>query len=178
MLRNSITGSYYGFIFWNDIMELYDRIIFMKRIPGMPRTSLEPPGIPGIPLARSWAWEPWGRPWEPGHAHGTPIDAHGTPRHAPGTPRDVPETPQGRPWDPRDLQGPLMDHKNNNISTNIQRQKLSIAVFKPACWDPSPEGLSRTFLSITKPPKSKGWRGRPSHGGRRLPIRPQGQGRV
>ena len=47
-----------------------------------------------------------------------------------------------------------MDHKNGHILTNIQRQKLSIAVVEPACWDPSPEGLPQTVLSIKSLPKS------------------------
>ena len=49
-------------------------------------------------------------------------DSIGNPGHAPGTPWDVPATP----W------GPLIDHKNH-IMTNIQRQKLSMAVSEPAC---------------------------------------------
>ena len=46
-----------------------------------------------------------------------------------------------------------MDYKNCHISTNIQYQKLSIAVFEPASWDPSPEALDRTVFSIKGPPK-------------------------
>ena len=41
-----------------------------------------------------------------------------------------------------------MDHNNVDISTKFPRQKLSIAVFEPACWDPSPEGLDWPVLSI------------------------------
>ena len=114
----------------------------MKRTPGMPRTSLEPPGIPGIPWACPWG--PRGRPWD---LQARPWDSLGTPL------RDAPGAPQARPGTPRNLQGPLMDHKDN-ISTNIQRQKLSIAVFKPDCWDPSPEGLPGTVSSINRVPKS------------------------
>ena len=50
-----------------------------------------------------------------------------------------------------------MDHKNVNISTNIQRQKLAIAVIKRASWDPSHEGLPRTGLFTKRPPKSNKW---------------------
>ena len=92
----------------------------MKRIPGMPGTSPEPSGIPGIPWAR-----PMGPP-------GTPLAPLGP-----------------RPWDPPS--GPPdtpMDDKNKRIWMNLQRQKLSIAVFEPACWDPSPEALDRSVLSI------------------------------
>ena len=61
-----ITGSYYRIILQN-IMELYYGITFMKRIPGMPGTSPEPPGIPGVPWACPWnpgdvPWPPRGRP--------------------------------------------------------------------------------------------------------------------
>ena len=48
-----------------------------------------------------------------------------------------------------------MDHKNSHISTNIQRQKLSIALFEPASWDPSHGGLARTILSTKRSPTSK-----------------------
>ena len=130
-------------------MELDSGIIFVKRIPGMSGTSPDPPGIPGIPCAR--VWDPEDAPGTPGHASGTPGDAPGTPGHAPGTPGDVPETPQGRPC----LQGPLMDHKNNHISTNAQRQKRSIAAFEPARWGPSHEALDWADFSIKSPPKSK-----------------------
>ena len=64
--------------------------------------------------------------------------------------------PRGRSWDaracpwatldPRDLQGSLMDHKNTRISTNIQRQELSIAVIEPTCWGPSHEALDGTIF--------------------------------
>ena len=72
-----------GIILRNDIMELYYRIIFMKRILGMARTSLEPPGIPRTPWARSWdpqgrPWDPWVRPWDPrGAPLGPPWEPHG-----------------------------------------------------------------------------------------------------
>ena len=112
-------------------MESYYGFIFMKRTPVMPGTSLEPP---------------MGSQGSPGHAPSTPGDAPGTPKDAPGTPGDA-------PGHPRDRLGPLMDHKNNHISTNIQRQKLSVAVFEPASWDPSHDGLDWTGLSIKRPPK-------------------------
>ena len=51
--------------------------------------------------------------------------------------------------------GPLMDHKNRRISTKIQRQKLSIAVFEAAHQGRSHEALDRTVLSIKQRPKSK-----------------------
>ena len=92
ILRNHITGSCYGIIVRNDIMESYYRIIFMKRVTGMPGTSPEPPGIPGIPCACTW--EPRGRPRDPRgrscEPQGTPLGPAGTflrrPRDALGTP--------------------------------------------------------------------------------------------
>ena len=51
--------------------------------------------------------------------------------------------------------GTLMDDQNSHSLTNIQRQKLSITVFEPACWDPSPEGLDGTVLSIKGRPLSE-----------------------
>ena len=69
-------------------MELYYGIMFAKRIPGMPGTSPELPGVIGIP---------WARPWDP-------------PRDAPRTTGRAPGTLQGRPWNPpgtpRDPLGP------------------------------------------------------------------------
>ena len=106
-------------------MELCYGIIFMKRILGMPGTSQEPHGIPGIPCARPW--DPRGRPWDP----------------------------QERSWDPKDLQGILTNNKNGHISTNIQRQQLSIAVFEAAYWCPSHEQLDRAVFSIKRLPKLK-----------------------
>ena len=113
----------------------------------MPVTSSEPPGIPGIgdPLGTPLA--PPGTPMGP---PGTPLGPQGMPLGPPG---DVPETPRGRPWDPRDLLEPLMDHKNGRISTSIQRQKLSIAAFKPASWGPAHERLDRAVLYIKTLPK-------------------------
>ena len=84
---------------------------------------MEPRGILGIPWGRPW--EPWGRHWDPQGRPGHPREALG---HA-GTP---------------------IDYKNIHISTNIQRQKISIAVFEGACSDPSPEGLCRAVLSIQR----------------------------
>ena len=83
-------------------MDSYYGIILMKRIPGMPGTSPEPPGISGIPWATSL---------------GTPEDAPGTPEHARpwDPPGDFPETPRGTPLrSPGDapgdlLEGPLID---------------------------------------------------------------------
>ena len=80
------------------------------------------------------------------HAPGTPGMPLGTPGTSMRPPGDAPGTPGG----PR---GPLMDHKNDYIRTNIQRQKVLIAVFEPARWDPSPEGSAWTVLSIKWPPK-------------------------
>ena len=105
-------------------------------MPGRPQT----PGIHGDPL---------GTPLGP---LGTPL---GTTGRILGPLGDVPETPWGRPCEPWGPQRAPPAHKHDNISTNIWRQKLSIAVFKPACWDPSPEGLPRTVLSMKRLPKSK-----------------------
>ena len=72
-------------------------------------------------------WGVPGPPWDPGDPLGTPLGS-------PGTPLGPPGTPQGHPGDvpDRNSQGPPMDHKNSHISTKVQRQKLSIAVFEPA----------------------------------------------
>ena len=121
-------------------MGLYYGIIFMKRILGMLGTSPEPPGIPGIPWARPWdprgrPWDHWGRPWDPrACSWDPPVTSLRPPGDAPGT-----------AWD---FQRPFMDHKNNHISANIQCQKLSIAVFEPACWDPSHEGFSTLPMEL------------------------------
>ena len=134
---------------------------------GCPRSPLRSWGSPGhAPGTPVTPWDPRARPWNPRDAPGTPGHAHETPGHAPRTPGDVPETPWGRPWDPRgrpwDHLGPpgtpmglLMDHKNCHISTNRQRQKLSIAVFEAAHQGPSHERLDRAVFSMKRPPKSK-----------------------
>ena len=116
-------------------MESYYGLIFMKRIwgcPGRPHSPLgsqeslsTPLGTPGTPLG------PRARPWDP---LGTSLTL----------PRDVPGTT-------RNLQGPLIAYKKPNITTNIQHQKLSIAVFEPGCWDPLPEEVPRAILSIIIP---------------------------
>ena len=82
-------GSYYGIILPNDIMELHYAMIFMKRIPGMPGTSPEPPGILGIPWARPW--DPQGRSWAP---QARPWDPRGNPQGRPWDPLGPPKTPQ------------------------------------------------------------------------------------
>ena len=87
-----------------------------------------------------------GASWDPGNPLGPP----GTPLGPQGTPLDFPETPLGPP---ENLQGSLVDHKDTHISTNIQRQQLSIAVFEPACQGPSHEALVRAALPIKKAPK-------------------------
>ena len=87
MLQKYITGSYYRITSRNDIMKLYHGIIFMNRTSGMPGTSPEPPGIPGIPWAHPW--DPRGRPWDP---WASPWDSQRRPWDHPGTPP--------RPWDP------------------------------------------------------------------------------
>ena len=102
-------------------------------------------------------------PGTPRGPPGTPRGPPGPPGDAPGTPRDAPGSSPGTPLGPP---GTLMDHKNGHISTNVQRQKLSIAVFEPACGDPSPERLDRSILPIKRPPKSK--KGTPRPGISRL----------
>ena len=128
MLRNYIMESYYVIILRNEIVEIYYGIIFMKRIQGMPRTSMEPPGITGSPE----------------HAPGAPGDTHGTTRRRPWD-------PPGTPWDPWGPTG----RPNGRSSTNMQHQKLSIGAFEPARWGQSPEGLPWTVLSTNNTPKSK-----------------------
>ena len=131
-------GLYYRIILRDHITEFYYGIIFMKRIPEMPGTFTEPPGIPWIPWARPW--DPLGRFWDP---QACPWDPPGTPLGPPETRLGPPGTPVGAPRDaprtPRDSYGP----QNGHSSTNLQRQKLSIAVFKPARWGPSHEALDR-----------------------------------
>ena len=100
-------------------------------------------------------------PWDPRDPLGTPLGALGTPLGPPGTPLgppgDVPETPWERPWAPpgtlQGLPATPMDHQDGHISTNIQRQKLSIAVCEAAHEGPSHEALDRTVFSIKSPPK-------------------------
>ena len=121
-------------------MELYYGIIFMEMIPGMPGTSQEPP-------------------WDPKDPLGTALGSLGTLLRRPGTPLEPLETFLRRlryaPGTPRDLQGPLMDHKNGHISTNRQRQKLLIAVFEAAHEGPSPAAVDRAVFSTKRPPKSQ-----------------------
>ena len=144
MLRTYIMGSYKGIILWDDIIELYYKIIFMKSTPGMPGTAPEPPPLG---CRRSLGHAPLLGP------PGTPLGPLGTSLRAPG---HAPETPQGRPWEPwRPPGSPLMADKNGNSSTNIQRQKLSIAVFEPAQEGPSHERLDLAVCSIRMPPKYK-----------------------
>ena len=45
--------------------------------------------------------------------------------------------------------------QKHNISTNVQCQSLSIAVFEPACCNASPQGLPGTDFFIQRQPKSK-----------------------
>ena len=61
-------------------MKLYSGILFMKRIPGMPRTSPE-------------------SPWDPGDPRGTALGHMGTPLGPPGTPLGTPGTPRRPPDD-------------------------------------------------------------------------------
>ena len=84
-----------------------------------------------------------------------PGDPLGIPRGPPGTPRSSRETPgasRAPLWNPYEL---ILDHKNGHISTNRQRQKLSIAVFEAAHQGPSHERLDRAVFLIKRPPKSK-----------------------
>ena len=60
----------------------------------------------------------------------------------------------------------IASNKNSHLSTNFQFQKLSIAVFEPACCNASPQSVPRAVLSIKKEPKQKCPLGPgPSHGG-------------
>ena len=152
----------------DDSMEFYYGIIFMTRIPRMPRTSpAGAPGILGIPWARPW--DPQDAPATPGHAPGNPGDAPGMPAHAPGNlgtslglprtslgpPGDAPGTPLGPPKTSCDL---LWTTKTA-ISTNIQCQKLSLAVFEAARWGPSHEALDWAGLSVKSPRHQKNGNG-------------------
>ena len=92
----------------------------------MPGMSLQRPGIPGIPWARpcdprGCTWDARARHWDPG----TPLGRLGTPL---GPPREAPKTPRVT---------------YGHISTNRQRQKLSIAVFEAAHEGPSHGALDR-----------------------------------
>ena len=100
-----MTGSDYGIILQNDIMEeiglnhLYGKDPGDARdVPGAPWDLRDPlgtrPGPPGTSLGST------------GTPLGPPRDAPSTPRDAPGTPGYAPGTPEGRPWDPTDSYGP------------------------------------------------------------------------
>ena len=108
MLPNYITESYYGIILRNDVTILRNHLC--EKDPGMPRTSLETPGI-----SRGF----------PGHAPGTPRDAPGTPGHTPGTPGTPLGPPRDAPGTPGDLLGPLMDHTKTVISRQIDSARSS-----------------------------------------------------
>ena len=140
MLQNYITGSYYGIILRNHLCE---------KDPGDARD------VPGAPWdsgdSLGTALRPVGTPL--GHL-GTPLGRSGTPLGTPGTPL---RRPRDAPGTPRNLQGPLTDHRNGHISENIQRQKLSITALEAACWYPSHEALDRAFFCIKRPPKSKNY---------------------
>ena len=103
--------------------------------------SGDPPGTPGGPPR-----DP------PGTSQGSPGDPPGTPRGSPGAPGGPPGTSRDPLWTPH---GPLMHHKNGHISTNIQRQKLSIAVFEAAHQGPSHGGPDWAVLCIKRLPKPK-----------------------
>ena len=102
-------------------MELHYGIICTRKIPGMPGTSPEPPGVLGISWARPWdprgrpwdprarSWDPWARPWDPWarpwDPRGRPWDPWARPWEPRGTslsaPGHAPGKPQGRPYDPQ-----------------------------------------------------------------------------
>ena len=117
---------------------------------GRPGTPLGPPGTPLGLLGRPE--NPRARPWDP---PGTPLDAWARPWDPWGRPCDAPGTSLGPRGPPRTPMGPLMEHKHGHISTNRQRQKLSIAVFEAAHQGPLHGGSDRAILSIKRPPKSK-----------------------
>ena len=48
-------------------------------------------------------------------------------------------------------------HKNGHISTNVQRQKLSIAASESACCNASPQGLLWTVLCCIRREQSHFW---------------------
>ena len=91
-------------------MELYYGVILMKRIPGIPVESQEPSGTHKGP------WDPLGTPLGP---PGTPLALQWA-----GTPLGLLETPT--------------EQKNNDISTNVKRQKLSIGASESFCCNASP----------------------------------------
>ena len=72
ILQNYIQESYYGIILRNYIMEFDNTIIFMKRIPGMPGESTEPPVTSRDPMGTPLEYP--GTPWTP---RGPPGDLHG-----------------------------------------------------------------------------------------------------
>ena len=103
-------------------MELYYGIIQVKRTPWIPGESRNPKGLPGT--ARARPWDP------PGTALGppsTPLGPQGTPLGSLGTPADP------------------TDHKNIHTSTNLQRQKLSIAASESFRCNASPQDAPGSF---------------------------------
>ena len=147
ILWDYVPESYYGIILRNHITEWHYATILRNHLyekdPGdtrdVPGASLDPRDPLGTLL---------GPPGTPLRTLGTPLEPPGTPLGPQARPWDHPGTPLGPQWTP-------MENKNNKISTNIQRQKLSIAVFKPACQGPSHETFSRADFYIKSMPKSK-----------------------
>ena len=98
ILWEYIVGLYYGIMLRDYITGLYYGIILqICHELSYEKDPGDPRGVPGAP------WDLQGPP-------GTPLG-----------------TAQGRSWDPPGIPGTPMDHKNGHVSTNLQRQKLSIA---------------------------------------------------
>ena len=126
---------YYWMILWNYITGSYYGIILRNDLMESYSGIIFVKRIPRMPAT---APEPLGIP---GNPLGRPL---GPPGDAPGTPRDASGTLGG---------APLMDYTNSHISTNFQRQKLSITVFEPAHEGPSHAALNRAVFSSKTPPK-------------------------
>ena len=116
-------------------MELYHRNILMKKLPGIPRSPQSPLGPSGTPWARHWA------------AMGTSLEPRARPPLGPSG-----ETP-GIPGGPEDLH----DHTNSKISTNLQRQKRSVAASAFLRCIASPRGLPWTGLLCILREQSPFW---------------------
>ena len=148
IVQDYMTEVYYAIVLQDHIMEIYHRIILRNYFTGSYYGIILQNGIMELDYGIIFTKRIPGMPGTHGHAPGHPQGRLRAPGH-------VPESPRGRPWDPRGLPGTPMDHKNGQSSTSIQRQKLSVAVFEPACWDPSPEGLPENVLFYKKSPQSR-----------------------
>ena len=69
--------------------------------------------------------------------------------------------------------GYIAYHKNSHISTNVQRQKLSIAACELACCNASPQGRPWPVFINKEASQFKNMLSGPSHGGGAVHLRAQ-----